>query len=191
MRLASFFSFLLASGFVLFLATFCCSTGLAESVTTADLENAATDNSSWLTYGRDYYGQRFVRLEQITPANVSRLHPAWVFATGGENRGLQATPLIHKGVLYVSADRIACVCARRAHRAREVGLRPKDLGRGRAGVLLRLDQPRRRALRANWYSSARWMRVWSPSIETRAKSCGKPRSSTGSRGTASPGRRSW
>ena len=104
MRPARFFSFLLASGFALFLATFWRSTGLAESVTTADLENATTDNSSWLTYGRDYYGQRIVRLEQITPANVNRLQPAWVFATGGENRGLQATPLIHKGVLYVSAD---------------------------------------------------------------------------------------
>jgi alcohol dehydrogenase (cytochrome c) len=104
MRPAGFFSFLLDSGFALFLATFWCYTGLAESVTTVDLENATTDNSSWLTYGRDYYGQRFVRLEQITPANVNRLHPAWVFATGGENRGLQATPLIHKGVLYVSAD---------------------------------------------------------------------------------------
>src|SRR5437879_3528451 len=82
----------------------CFSMGMADSVTTADLENAAADNSSWLTYGRDYYGQRFVRLEQITPANVNRLHPAWVFATGGDNRGLQATPLIHNGVLYVSAD---------------------------------------------------------------------------------------
>ena len=104
MRSTRFLSFLPGSGFVLCFATFLCSAGLAESVTTADLENAATDNSSWLTYGRDYYGQRFVRLEQITPANVNRLHPAWVFATGGENRGLQATPLIHKGVLYVSAD---------------------------------------------------------------------------------------
>ena len=55
-------------------------------------------------YGRDYYGHRYVELDQITPANVDRLHPVWVFATGGENRGLQATPLIHEGVLYVSAD---------------------------------------------------------------------------------------
>ena len=31
---------------------------MAQPVTTSDLENAAADNSSWLTYGRDYYGQR-------------------------------------------------------------------------------------------------------------------------------------
>ena len=81
-----------------------CGVALAQPVTTPELENAGSDNSSWLTYGRDYYGQRFARIEQITPANVHRLHPAWVFATGGDNRGLQATPLIHKGVLYLSAD---------------------------------------------------------------------------------------
>ena len=76
----------------------------AEPVTKADLDKAAGDNSSWLMYGRDYSGQRFVRLDQITPADVDRLQPAWVFATGGENRGLEATPLIHEGVIYLSAD---------------------------------------------------------------------------------------
>ena len=76
----------------------------AQSITTAQLENAASDTSSWLSYGRDPFAQRFVRLTQITPANVTRLRPAWVFATGGDNRGLQATPLIYQGVLYLSAD---------------------------------------------------------------------------------------
>ena len=83
---------------------FWCAVVGAGPVTTSDLENAVTDNASWLTYGRDYTGQRFARLDQITPANVNRLHPVWVFATGGENRGLETTPLIHEGVLYVSAD---------------------------------------------------------------------------------------
>jgi hypothetical protein len=32
------------------------------------------------------------------------MHLARVFATGGENRGLQATPLVHNGVIYLSAD---------------------------------------------------------------------------------------
>ena len=83
---------------------FCCPYVIAQPVTTEDLENAASDNASWLTYGRDYSGQRFVRLDQITPTNVDRLHPAWVFTTGGDNRGLEATPLIHEGVMYLSAD---------------------------------------------------------------------------------------
>ncbi len=75
-----------------------------QPVTTSDLEQAAGDTSSWLMYGRDYHGHRFVELDEITPENVDRLHPAWVFATGGENRGLEATPLVHEGVIYLSAD---------------------------------------------------------------------------------------
>ncbi|HKB13617.1 MAG TPA: PQQ-dependent dehydrogenase, methanol/ethanol family, partial [Vicinamibacterales bacterium] len=82
----------------------CAATVGAQRITTAQLENAANDTSSWLSYGRDPFGQRFVPLAQITPANVARLRPAWVFATGGDSRGLQATPLVHNGVLYLSAD---------------------------------------------------------------------------------------
>ena len=89
---------------VLVVAALLWSVARAQPVTTADLEQAAGDNSSWLMYSRDYYGQRFVDLDQITPANVDRLQPVWAFATGGENRGLEATPLVHNGVLFVSAD---------------------------------------------------------------------------------------
>ncbi|MCB9383721.1 MAG: PQQ-dependent dehydrogenase, methanol/ethanol family [Bryobacterales bacterium] len=76
----------------------------AQPVTTADLENAAGNNGAWLSYGRDYHAHRYVELDEITPANVQRLRPVWAFATGGENGGLEATPLLHNGVLYVSAD---------------------------------------------------------------------------------------
>ena len=76
----------------------------AQSVSRTDLEGAASNTTDWLMYSRDYMAHRYVELDQITPANVNRLHPVWVFATGGENRGLEATPLIHDGVLYVSAD---------------------------------------------------------------------------------------
>lgn len=76
----------------------------AQAVSRADLEGAASNTTDWLMYSRDYMAHRYVELDQITPANVNRLQPVWVFATGGENRGLEATPLIHDGVLYVSAD---------------------------------------------------------------------------------------
>jgi alcohol dehydrogenase (cytochrome c) len=76
----------------------------ADPVTYDQLLKAEDDTSSWLMYSRTYDGKRFVRLDQITPANVSRLRPVWVFATGGENRGLEATPLVHDGVIYLSAD---------------------------------------------------------------------------------------
>ena len=75
-----------------------------QPVTTSDLEAAADNTAAWLTYGRDYLAQRYVDLDQIHAGNVHRLQPVWAFATGGRNRGLEATPLMHAGVLYVSAD---------------------------------------------------------------------------------------
>ncbi len=85
-----------------------------QAVTTSDLETAAGNTSEWLMYGRDYHAHRYVELDQITPDNVDRLDPVWVFATGGANRGLEATPLLHDGVIYLSADesRVFAVDAR-------------------------------------------------------------------------------
>src|SRR5690606_9438764 len=92
--------------FVFLLLGFACWTGLAwaQTVPAERLKDAARDTSAWRSYGRDLLAQRYVELGQITPKNVRRLQPAWVFATGGENRGLQATPLVHDGVIYLSAD---------------------------------------------------------------------------------------
>ena len=86
----------------------------AGEVTYESLLKAHTNTSEWLMYSRTYDGHRYVPLTQITPANVHRLRPAWVFTTGGENRGLELTPLIHDGVLYISADqsRVFAVDAR-------------------------------------------------------------------------------
>ena len=41
-------------------------TGWAQSVTNEQLKEAASDTSSWLMYGRDYSGHRYVGLDQIT-----------------------------------------------------------------------------------------------------------------------------
>ena len=97
-------SFLAAAGRLAVLSAAVSMAAQTPPVTVADLENAAQDNTSWLMYSRDYYGHRYVELDEINPANVNRLHPVWVFATGGENAGIEATPLIHDGTLYVSAD---------------------------------------------------------------------------------------
>jgi len=76
----------------------------AGPVTYKDLLTSEGDTSSWLQYGRTYDGHRYVRLDQVNRSNVHKLRPVWIFPTGGENRGLQATPLIHEGVIYMSAD---------------------------------------------------------------------------------------
>jgi alcohol dehydrogenase (cytochrome c) len=76
----------------------------AAEVGYADLLKAQANTADWLSYGRTLDGQRYVPLGKITPNNVHRLQPVWVFPTGGDNRGLQATPLIHQGTIYLSAD---------------------------------------------------------------------------------------
>ena len=47
----------------------------AQTVSPEQLERATHDSSSWLSYGRDLPGQRYVELNQITPSNGNRLRP--------------------------------------------------------------------------------------------------------------------
>src|SRR5262245_29408727 len=62
---------------------------------------AAAADSDWPSHDRDAGGQRFSPLTQVTPANVRRLRQAWIFDTGAT--GIQVTPLVVNGVMYVSA----------------------------------------------------------------------------------------
>jgi len=59
------------------------------------------ENSNWLMIRRTYDGWGYSPLAQITPQNVKRLRPIWVFSTG-ETRGHEAPPVINNGVLFVS-----------------------------------------------------------------------------------------
>ena len=71
----------------------------AGEVTYKDLLNPAPEN--WLTYGGTYDSQRHTKLDQINPANVDRLAPAWIFPIAGTRR-LESVPLVVDGVMYVS-----------------------------------------------------------------------------------------
>ena len=64
---------------------------------------AAADVKDWPSHDHDAGGQRFSPLKQITPANVSKLQPAWTFDTGAN--GIQVTPLVAGGIMYVTAGR--------------------------------------------------------------------------------------
>ena len=66
-------------------------------------ELLAADPASWLQYGHDYGAHRFVRLADIDRGNVSYLRPVWSVETGGDNPRLEATPLVHDGVVYMAA----------------------------------------------------------------------------------------
>src|ERR1700729_4284756 len=58
----------------------------------------------WPYNGGDLWNRRFQSIDQITPSNVSELKPAWVFhtGTGGPTIGMEMTPLVVNGVMYVT-----------------------------------------------------------------------------------------
>ena len=63
---------------------------------------SSDQRSGWPAHGRDAWEQRHSPLDQINPENVSRLGLAWA-ADLGTNRGVEATPLVVDGVLYLSS----------------------------------------------------------------------------------------
>ena len=64
-------------------------------------EEIANPGGEWLSYGRDYTEQRFSPLSKINHNNVKNLTLEWSF-TFATARGMESTPLVHDGVIYVS-----------------------------------------------------------------------------------------
>ncbi len=75
--------------------------GVQAGPSDADLVRADKNRSEWLIYGRTYDNQRFSPLTQITPKNVPQLRPIWAMSLGTLD-GLEATPLVHDGTMYVT-----------------------------------------------------------------------------------------
>ena len=65
------------------------------------LDGLSADGSRWLMFGGSYTNQRHSPLTQITPENVNRLVPQWVFQTDTAGR-FETTPLLRDNVLYVT-----------------------------------------------------------------------------------------
>ena len=73
------------------------------AVDTERLLSAGADTSNWLSHGRTWSEQRFVPLEQINDETIGDLGLAWYFDFP-TRRGIEATPLIIDGVMYVTAS---------------------------------------------------------------------------------------
>src|SRR6202167_6223823 len=58
--------------------------------------------ANWTSYNGDYTGRRYSALHQITTANVARLRAAWIFHSSNSER-LEATPVVVRGVMYVTS----------------------------------------------------------------------------------------
>ena len=93
--------------FAAFAGTLAGSAGAAlaapADVTGATIQANARTGKDWPSYGLDYAETRFSRLAQISDANVRNLGLAWTYNLES-TRGVEATPLVVDGVMYVSAS---------------------------------------------------------------------------------------
>ncbi|TYO84810.1 PQQ-dependent methanol/ethanol family dehydrogenase [Oceanicella actignis] len=87
-------------------SAFALAAGAAQAgVTEEDLARDAEVTTSVLTNGMGRGLQRYSPLEIINKKNVKNLVPAWAFSFGGEKqRGQEAQPLVHDGIMYVTAS---------------------------------------------------------------------------------------
>jgi quinohemoprotein ethanol dehydrogenase len=73
----------------------------AAWVDDARLRGAADDPGSWIAHGRTWSEERFSPLTLIDVENVGTLSQRWSYETG-TIRGLEATPIVVDGVMYVT-----------------------------------------------------------------------------------------
>jgi PQQ-dependent dehydrogenase (methanol/ethanol family) len=93
------------TGFVAGLALLCLAATAAAvpPVTRERLVAAGDDADHWLAHGRDLQETRFSPLQEVATNNVERLGLAWYYEFP-DTRGLEGTPLVADGVMYVTGN---------------------------------------------------------------------------------------
>jgi len=76
---------------------------LLLALASAYAQNGAT-HDDWPHYGGTQLSWRYSALDQINTSNVQKLVPVWAFQTGDYEMGLQATPIVSDGVVYLSTS---------------------------------------------------------------------------------------
>tara|TARA_B100001123_G_scaffold163074_1_gene187918 strand:+ start:29955 stop:31589 length:1635 start_codon:yes stop_codon:yes gene_type:complete len=78
-----------------------CLSDVTAQVTFERLLEADQEPQNWLTYSGTHSGERYSRLEQVTPANVSDLELEWVFQAQSL-QVFETTPLVVDGIMYLT-----------------------------------------------------------------------------------------
>ena len=95
--------------------------------------SAATPSGEWRTYGADLASTRYSPLDQIDPANFSKLEVAWRFKTDHlgprPEYNYQSTPLMVGGVLYTTAGSRRAVVALDAATGEQLWMHREDEGK--------------------------------------------------------------
>ena len=77
---------------------------VAQEMTGERLAKARKEPQNWPTYFGAYDAWRYSPLDQIRADNVKNLVPVWAFQTGKIEGGLNATPLVIDGIMYLTAS---------------------------------------------------------------------------------------
>jgi PQQ-dependent dehydrogenase (methanol/ethanol family) len=96
-----------------------------------DPPSSAPALSDWPTYNGNLNGNRHSPHTQITPANVNKLQLQWSWSN--PYQGLETTPLVSEGVLYVTAPNQVCALDARTGRAVWCYSRPRNAAGSIAG----------------------------------------------------------
>ncbi|UGV27075.1 PQQ-dependent dehydrogenase, methanol/ethanol family [Rhodopseudomonas boonkerdii] len=72
------------------------------AIDSASIKANAATSKDWPTYGLDYAETRFSKLDQINASNVKDIGLMWTYSLES-TRGVEATPLVVDGIMYVSA----------------------------------------------------------------------------------------
>ena len=108
--------------------------GAAGAVSAIDIINAdARHPGAWLSHGRTYAEDRFSPLARISSENVESLGLSWAFDFG-TSRGIEATPIVHDGVMYVTAT-WNIVYALDARTGAEIWRFDPEVDRSRAAIM--------------------------------------------------------
>ena len=140
------------------LVAFALSAGFALAGQPAAAQYGAVDGE-WRSYAGDNGSTKYSPLDQIDAGNFSDLRIAWRWQSVDGNvdleslprraddrpisiRGLQATPLMIDGVLYLSTALYQAAAVGRRHRRDHLGARSASLRRRRPDARLPLARPR-------------------------------------------------
>ena len=81
------------------------------------IRDAAKEPGNWLTYSRDYTGQRHSPLDLINAGNVAKLHIAWMYQVN-ESDTFEVSPIVVDGTMFISepANAVSALDARTGRR---------------------------------------------------------------------------
>jgi alcohol dehydrogenase (cytochrome c) len=86
---------------VIAFALLCSITVNAQEPSWERLVNSDKEPQNWLNYGGNQASHRFSSLDQINKTNIKQLQTSWIFQTGELRGGLNATPMVVDGVMYL------------------------------------------------------------------------------------------